>query len=401
MNALGALFGGRWPEGRWPAGVLAAHGPPQRLPEALRSPDLASFDTLARRYRGPLSFGRGLRDPQTFDSASNAASLFKLGLTVYLRDVAPWVSGAPALLRALEHELGVAEGCARIGAFASPGDDGVSCHYDAEDVISVQLAGTKTFHVAPMAEIASPYGTQFGPDLVAVDTLFPQARGGFPDASKVRFEAVEMVPGSVLFLPRGTWHRTEAREDSFAVSIVLRPPAALDTLQQALQSLLLASPEWRAPIRGLRQPGPARDAERARLEGLLRGLPALLGALSADDLATDSLDERLARLTPASTFLRVPTSSLDIEPSTGGRARLTLRAWDQDWVARDTVRTEVPAEVAPAARWVADRTRAFSLADLASAFPALPAPARVQLLQGLVRGHFVRLLGPSLPDLSP
>lgn len=50
-----------------------------------------------------------------------------------------------------------------MSAFASPQQDGLGCHYDAQDVISIQLLGTKRFHYAPVQEIAMPYGTQYIP----------------------------------------------------------------------------------------------------------------------------------------------------------------------------------------------------------------------------------------------
>jgi len=37
-----------------------------------------------------------------------------------------------------------------------------------------------------------------------------------------------MKPGSVLFMPRGTWHYTEAGEGSLSVSIIVRTPAAFE-----------------------------------------------------------------------------------------------------------------------------------------------------------------------------
>ncbi|NIP47098.1 MAG: hypothetical protein GWN21_12820, partial [Gammaproteobacteria bacterium] len=54
-------------------------------------------------------------------------------------------------MRKLELELGVNEGCARAGVFASPTKCGISCHYDSVDVFSIQLQGTKKFDLAPVS----------------------------------------------------------------------------------------------------------------------------------------------------------------------------------------------------------------------------------------------------------
>ena len=60
-----------------------------------------------------------------------------------------------------------------------------------------------------------------------------------------------MVPGSVLMMPRGTWHYTEAEQDSMAISIVLSPPTQIEYLLSGLKSTLLQSPAWRSPCYGI------------------------------------------------------------------------------------------------------------------------------------------------------
>lgn len=238
----------------WPEQIHVAHGSLARLPALFLQPLLEDMQRFADRYRGPLSFGRGLRSPQTFDSHANAAGLLQLGLTVFMQDVTPCLPGANEFLRQLERELGVPAGSARLSAFASPDDDGVSCHYDAEEVISIQLLGHKTFDVAPMEDIALPYGAQFGPDMVAVDNLFEQARQGFPDPARAHFTRHAMRPGSVLYLPRGTWHKTQASQASLSLSIVIRPPVLADALLGWLKPWLLGDARWRLPVYEPRRP---------------------------------------------------------------------------------------------------------------------------------------------------
>jgi ribosomal protein L16 Arg81 hydroxylase len=141
------------------------------------------------------------------------AHLYEMGLSVYLPDIAPSVPGAEELLRQLESELGLAEGCARMTVWASPKGDGAPTHFDGEDVFSIQLAGSKRFEVAPMTDYAYPVGAQYGPGAAPYDEMYAQVREGFPDANGVAFEAVDMQPGSVLFVPRGTCKRTEAAQE--------------------------------------------------------------------------------------------------------------------------------------------------------------------------------------------
>jgi hypothetical protein len=379
-----------------PDKAVAVHGSIERLPDALRQVTLASFAALSRAYRGPVAFGRGLRHPQVFDSNANAANLRELGLTVYLRDIAPCAAGGHAFLRELEAELGIAEGSARLTAFSSPHNDGVACHYDAEEVISVQMEGSKTFHVAPMDEIRHPYGTQFGPGMAASDDLYLQTREAFPDATRATFEAITMTPGSVLFLPRGTWHRSEATEHSYSISIVLRPPSLLDALQQQLHGLLLQDAAWRAPLYGLRDGHVASAAAREFATLLLAALPDGVKRLRASDLTPRTINEQVAAIDQASRLRRIPTSRADTMPRNRIAMALTVSAWDRDWVERTTLDTDAPAVLEPVVGWLATRMHEFSFAEVARRFPShRPADLR-QLIGLLVHAQYLRLLaGPA------
>ena len=83
----------------FPSQIRVEHGPLSRLPELFQQALLQDIGQLADRYRGPLSFGRGLRSPQTFDSQANAAGLLQLGLTVFFQDVSGTLPGAVPFLR--------------------------------------------------------------------------------------------------------------------------------------------------------------------------------------------------------------------------------------------------------------------------------------------------------------
>lgn len=392
MTLLNQLFGidGLKVEGEgWPAAIKVKHGALTRLPGLFQQPLLKTPEQLADRYRGPLSFGRGLRSPQTFDSHANAASLLRLGLTVFLQDIAGSLPGATAFLRQLERELGVVEGSARLSAFASPGDDGVSCHYDAEEVISIQLLGRKTFHVAPMTEIELPYGAQFGPDMVAVENLYEQAREGFPDPSQVAFEAHDMRPGSVLYLPRGTWHRTQASEPSLSLSIVIRPPVLAQALLGWLKPWLLGDARWRLPLYG------EIEAHTPRLKSLLRELAAQL----TQHAETPILSWNSAPSVDSTDLLRVPGSRLDwhelaAQPRSVARLRLQVTALDQDWRERVTLDTEIPAVLLPVITWLQHRKTAFDVQGINQQLPHLAKGDLRQLLELLLKAHALRQLVP-------
>jgi ribosomal protein L16 Arg81 hydroxylase len=63
----------------------------------------------------------------------------------------------------------------------------------------------------------------------------------------VESQAIELRPGSVLFLPRGYWHQTEVLEDSLALNLALLTPTWHSVFLGQLRNLLLNEAHWRAP----------------------------------------------------------------------------------------------------------------------------------------------------------
>jgi ribosomal protein L16 Arg81 hydroxylase len=371
----------------WPERHFAAHGPLERLPQVFRAGEFASLHALATRYAGPVTFGKGTLSPRTVEiQGVSAASFYDMGLTVHLSNVERHVPGVAATLRQLEQELGLPAGCARASVFASPQADGVSCHFDAEDVFSIQLRGSKRFHVAPVEGLPHPFGMQFGPRMALFDDIYPQAAAGFPRPEDARFETVDMQPGSVLFMPRGTWHRTEADTDSLAVSLICAPPSALESLLREMKNLLLQDPQWRRPLYGARAEGPMRTAALARARQLLAHAPAIVGKISEHDLVPRSETERLQQLERDTRFQRNPETRLELAP------RLRVVVWDQRGGEQITLQAEVRNHLRPLLQWLAEARAAFSAGELADRFPALSFADHRQLLEALTRARYLRLL---------
>lgn len=294
-------------------------------------------------------------------------------------------------MRQLETELGIAEGCARITAFASPRNDGVSVHFDAEEVFSVQLQGSKRFHVAPVKELSYPFGMQYGPRMAAFDDLYPQASQGFPSPDSAEFETIEMRPGSVLFMPRGTWHRTRADQDSLSVSIILRPPSAAESVLHQLRALLLQDARWRRPLYGAWGDDAARGAALARVRELLANLPGITMAICEQDLAPPAEAQRLAQIEPVTRFQRIPGAQVDAERRSGVQI-LKVKTWDAERGERTTLQLEAPPKYLPTLEWLSRSKAAFSAGELADRFPEVPFDQHKKILDVLARAGFLRLL---------
>ncbi|WP_372523048.1 JmjC domain-containing protein [Sulfuricaulis sp.] len=379
----------------WPHRPFVAHGDPARFPPVLRTEELSSTQALARRYRGSLRFTHGRKSDQMIQiDRVDPAILFEMGLTLNFEDIGPYVPSAAEFLRGLEAELGLNEGSLVMSAFASPYQDGLGCHYDAQDVISIQLLGTKRFHYALVREVVMPYGTQYIPGGKPYDEMYAQAQNGFPDNKNVKFETAEMKPGSVLFLPRGTWHYTEAGEPSLSLSITISPPTLIDCAMEQLRWLLLQDSAWRQPLYGATAGGPMHQALHDHTARLLERLPQLVSCLSPEDLiaAPIPVAKRLDQISDKTRFQRIPDAALEVEAKTAqGLSVVSIRLGHSDSSARISARLEIPTDILMVFRWIDGQTKPFNGAEVQAAFPRLPFEELKKILVTLIRTQFIKM----------
>jgi JmjC domain len=374
----------------WPDRVFVAHGDKERLPEALLDKELNEFDALSRRYKGIVSFFGDARSGHMVPvEGIEAAAPYRCGLSVYLTDVSPYFPEIERLIRKLELELGVNEGCARAGVFAAPNSCGISCHYDAVDVFSIQLHGTKKFDLAPVTELRYPWGSQHISGNRPTDDLYPQATEGFPEWENAEFQTVEMRPGSVLYMPRGHWHRTEAAGDSISVSIGMQPPSAAECVLEQLRLLLLQDPAWRKPLYGAWGAGAMRGVAIERAADLMARLPEIASTLDPEFVAIPKMSEkrRISLIDVHSRVQRTPHTSLILgDPSHVATEEDSLLASVEtnDRSTRQiTSEIEVPARCAPALRWIDEQRGSFRVSELTGKFPELTEDQHLQVIQML------------------
>ena len=67
-----------------------------------------------------------------------------------------------------------------------------------------------------------------------------------PDQMPDDAEEFTLKEGSLLFLPRGYWHKTEAKSDALALNFTFSAPSYLDLIGSVLRLKLAQSEEWRA-----------------------------------------------------------------------------------------------------------------------------------------------------------
>lgn len=237
----------------WPGQFRHFTGAAGRLAELIDDPQLRDIGALVQC---PLD-GEIRADCTRADLPSEhavaperALELYRQHYTLYLTRLAGEPIGR--WKRMLDHALGLIPGTTQVNAFASMPGKGLHWHWDPQELFIVQVRGRKLWHVAPNEHLAWPTasgqaGAESRPEIRA--QLTDPAR---PVTLPSEYTTIEMVPGSVLFLPRGYWHTTENVDESVHLVLQTKLLSWRDVFKYLLESVpALYSPAWRKPTTAL------------------------------------------------------------------------------------------------------------------------------------------------------
>ena len=148
--------------------------------------------------------------------------------------------------------------------YATPDGKGTAPHFDQNINFVIQIHGTKKWSLAPNQHVENPterftIGQELDPELASYSqTPMPLQ---MPVDGK---QEIILQPGSVLFVPRGWWHCTEATGEALALNFTFSQPTWIDLFILALRSRLSLSPAWRELADGVTS---ANEALRATAAG--------------------------------------------------------------------------------------------------------------------------------------
>jgi len=247
--------------------------------EELRSlPLLQSLETLLAAWPDPVE----VFHPEVADEASSvmvdcgeAQTQFASGMTLLFNEVQRHAPRLVPWLEAIREDLGLSalteERCL---VYATPAGTGTATHFDQNANFVLQLRGTKRWLLAPNHNVSQPMtrhrlGQPLDPELESYSRL--------PMPSAMPDDHVEIVlePGSVLFVPRGSWHATHASTDALSLNFTFSAPTWLDLFTAALRGRLAQSEQWRES---------AAPLEAATFEALLRELAEDAAHWTASDI---------------------------------------------------------------------------------------------------------------------
>lgn len=205
----------------WPQ-VVQAHLPDVR-------DESSSIDTNTKDAQKLFNNGMGL----LFNEAQNISPL-----------LVEW-------LEEIKKDLGLSQMTyARSLIYATPDGKGTAAHFDQNINFVYQVHGTKVWNMARNTDLVNPLtrhtmGTMPDPEMMGY------LEAPLPTSMPKEVETYELRPGSVLFVPRGYWHSTEAEGDALALNFTFTVPTWLDLFTAALRSRLAMSPEWRETANGV------------------------------------------------------------------------------------------------------------------------------------------------------
>ena len=260
----------------WPKRPFAVHGLTHSISQITGLPLLQSLDSLLNSW--PWLVQAHL--PDAADECSSvdatprdARKLFANGMALLFNDVQTVSPELAGWVAALKRDLGLAASThARCMVYATPIGQGNAAHFDQNVNFVLQLRGTKTWWLAPNGDVENPtqrhaQGQPLDPELASY------VRSEEPLAMPEERSEVVLEPGSMLFVPRGFWHRTEAAGEALALNFTFSQPTWVDLLTIALRSRLLLSPEWRELADGVSSAEPATRVRAQRaFDALLRDL---------------------------------------------------------------------------------------------------------------------------------
>ncbi len=216
-------------------------------------------------------------------SAQDAKKLHNNGMGLLFNEVQSISPFLSLWLENIRMDLGLSNlSYKRCLVYSTPNGKGTSPHFDQNINFVCQIKGTKVWHLAPNQHIQNPLtrhsmGTE--PDSEMVGYL----ERNLPTKMPTDSQTVTLQPGSMLFVPRGYWHSTEATSDALALNFTFTATTWIDLFTTALRSRLSLSPEWRATANGVSDPKRLSMAEE-ELETLLYSIIEDLPNWNAQDI---------------------------------------------------------------------------------------------------------------------
>lgn len=228
---------------------VIAHEIQSDVMELSQLPFLKSLDSLLKTWPVQVdAYLPGIADEVNSKSVSvtEAKTLFASGSGLLFNDANNHSLPINEWLEAIKADLGLSTlTYARSLIYAIAKGRGTAPHFDQNINFVLQISGSKKWWIAPNQHVENPMsrhtiGAEIDPELASYTT------NEFPDQFPANAAEFTLNPGSLLFVPRGSWHMTEALTDALSLNFTYSAPTWIDLLTSALRGRLAQSSQWRA-----------------------------------------------------------------------------------------------------------------------------------------------------------
>jgi 50S ribosomal protein L16 3-hydroxylase len=250
------------------------HGLHKTIQELTELPFLKSIDDLLNSWPKQVE----VHLPKISDEASaiqattdDARKMFENGMGLLFNDANNISPVLTEWLETLRRNMGLsALTYGRNLIYATKSGKGTAPHFDQNMNFVIQVHGTKRWRVAPNANVKNPMtrhtmGLPLDAELDGYALL--------PMPTELPSDAIDFIlePGSMLFVPRGSWHCTEAITDALSLNFTFSAPTWIDIFSATLRSRLSHSPAWRQTADFVSDPERSQEAVDT-FNGLLKEL---------------------------------------------------------------------------------------------------------------------------------
>ncbi|REJ07945.1 JmjC domain-containing protein [Halobacillus trueperi] len=130
--------------------------------------------------------------------------------------------------------------------YAAKNGGGFKAHFDAYTNFIFQIKGKKTWKLQDNVNVNYPVQHY---DLVEAPYL-PEELDSYwdglhPEEELPEADIVDLIPGTMLYLPRGIWHSTESNEETLALNITLGQPTWMDLFLSTLRQEMVKNEDFR------------------------------------------------------------------------------------------------------------------------------------------------------------
>jgi 50S ribosomal protein L16 3-hydroxylase len=249
-------------------------------------PFLSSLENLLLNWSSTVQVHLPDQRDESSSIESNpqdAIKLFQNGMGLLFNDAQRISPELQLWLQQIQNDLGLSQLTkGRCLIYATPNGKGTSAHFDQNINFILQIHGTKVWKLAPNHHVTNPMsrhsmGTSTDPEMLNYLTS-PLPTTFADDAYEVTLN-----PGSLLFVPRGYWHATQAEGDALALNFTYTSPTWIDLFTAALQSRLGLEDQWRESADGVSNPLLRAQAED-QFDDLILNLKEIIWDLKAADI---------------------------------------------------------------------------------------------------------------------